>query len=65
MSGDALVLPALRVEALSAPRASSDEELVASWLASLKSAHSRRNFAMTAQCFRGDFYFTASTTKAS
>lgn len=51
MSGDALVLPALRVEALSATRASSDEELVASWLASLKSAHSRRNFAMTAQRF--------------
>jgi hypothetical protein len=23
------------------------------------------NFAMTAQCFHGDFYFTASTTKAS
>jgi hypothetical protein len=39
------------VEALSATRASSDEELVASWLASLKSAHSRRNFAMTAQRF--------------
>src|SRR5262249_7219369 len=43
--GDALVMPVVRAEALSATRARSDEELVASWLDSLRSAHSRRNFA--------------------
>ena len=51
MSGDALALPAIRIEALIATRACSDDELVACWLTSLKSAHSRRNFAMTAQRF--------------
>src|SRR5262245_23665282 len=51
MSGDALVMPVVRVEALSATRARSYEELVASWLDSLSSPHSRRNFAMTAQRF--------------
>jgi hypothetical protein len=40
MSGNALALPALRVKALTATRAQSDEALVASWLDSLKSAHS-------------------------
>src|SRR5215467_1278757 len=46
-----MVLPAIRIEALSATRATNDEALVASWLDSLKSAHSRRNFEMTAQRF--------------
>jgi len=51
MSDDTPGLPAIRIEALSATRARSDEELIDSWLESLKSAHSRRNFAMTAQRF--------------
>src|SRR5215831_15199040 len=52
MSGDALVLlPVVRVDALGATRARNDEELVASWLDSLRSAHSRRNFAIIAQRF--------------
>jgi hypothetical protein len=32
-------------------RADSDEALLQSWLASLHSKHSRRNFKVTAQCF--------------
>ena len=51
MSDNTLGLPAIRIKALTATRASSDEELIGSWLDSLKSAHSRRNFAMTAQRF--------------
>src|SRR5262245_17958623 len=51
MSKDTLALPAVQIVAMSATRAQSDEALVASWLDSLKSAHSRRNFAMTAQRF--------------
>ena len=53
MSDDTPSLPAIRIEALSATRARNDDELVASWLDSLRSAHSRRNFAMTAQRFLG------------
>src|SRR5262245_63142516 len=51
MSDDTPALPAIRIETLSATRARNDDELVASWLDSLRSAHSRRNFAMTAQRF--------------
>jgi site-specific recombinase XerD len=51
MSDDTPALPAIRIEALSATRARNDEELVTSWLDSLRSAHSQRNFAMTAQRF--------------
>ena len=51
MSDDTPMLPAVRTVAMGATRARSEEALVASWLASLKSAHSRRNFAMTAQRF--------------
>src|SRR5262245_15667447 len=52
MSKDTLALPAVQIVAMSATRAQSDEALVASWLDSLSSPHSRRNFAMTAQRFR-------------
>jgi hypothetical protein len=51
MSDDTPALSAIRIETLSATRAQSDEALVASWLDSLRWAHSRRNFAMTAQRF--------------
>jgi hypothetical protein len=51
MSDDTPMLPAVQIVAMSATRAQSDEALVASWLDNLKSAHSRRNFAMTAQRF--------------
>src|SRR5262249_23846485 len=51
MSDDTPALPAIRIEALSATRARNDEKLAASWLDSLRSAHSQRNFAMTAQRF--------------
>lgn len=46
-------LPAHRIGTLSVgTRARNDEELVASWLASLSSAHTRRNFELTAERFR-------------
>jgi hypothetical protein len=45
-------LPGIRVTAFDkATRAESDEQLLESWLASLLSAHSRRNFEVTARRF--------------
>src|SRR5262245_17428958 len=45
-------VPAHRVVSLvRATRAESDEELLSSWLASLGSQHTRRNFEQTAQRF--------------
>jgi site-specific recombinase XerD len=52
MSSDETKLPAIRVSVLGkATRAESDEQLLESWLASLNSAHSRRNFEVTARRF--------------
>jgi hypothetical protein len=51
MFDDTPPLPVVQIVAMSATRAQSDEALMGSWLDSLKSAHSRRNFAMTAQRF--------------
>jgi integrase/recombinase XerD len=45
-----VVIPA-RVHAIAATKATSDEQLAASWVASLNSAHSRRNCAKTAERF--------------
>ena len=46
-------LPAQRISTISVgTRARSDAELIASWLASLTSAHTRRNFELTATRFR-------------
>jgi len=41
MADDTPALLVIRIEALSATRARNDEELVASWLDSLRSGHSR------------------------
>jgi integrase/recombinase XerD len=51
MSDDTPKLPAVRIMAVSATCAENDEALVSSWLDSLESPHSRRNFAMSAQRF--------------
>jgi len=44
-------LPTLRIQTLSGTRAETDDELVASWVASLRSDHSRRNFKTTIDRF--------------
>jgi integrase/recombinase XerD len=52
MANEKTTLPGIRVTALDkATRAESDEQLLESWLASLLSAHSRRNFEVTARRF--------------
>jgi integrase/recombinase XerD len=52
MSDDATKLPAVQITTLGkATRADNDEQLLESWLASLPSAHSRRNFEVTARRF--------------
>jgi hypothetical protein len=46
-----LNLPAVTVMTLGrATRAENDEQLLESWLASLTSAHTRRNFEVTVRC---------------
>jgi integrase/recombinase XerD len=52
MARDKTGLPAVQVTALGrATRAENDEEILRSWLASLTSAHTRRNFEVTARRF--------------
>jgi len=52
MASDKTGLPAVQVTALGrATRAESDSQILESWLASLTSAHSRRNFEVTARRF--------------
>src|SRR5215470_693333 len=52
MAADDPKLPALTITTLGrATRAQSDEQLLESWIASLTSAHSRRNFEVTARRF--------------
>jgi site-specific recombinase XerD len=52
MSDDAPKLPTpVAIAALTATSATSDEQLVASWVANLRSAHSRTNFKTTADRF--------------
>jgi integrase/recombinase XerD len=52
MSDDAPKLPApVSIAALTATSATSDEQLVASWVANLRSQHSRVNFQTTADRF--------------
>jgi hypothetical protein len=52
MANEKTTLPGVRVTAFDkATRAESDEQLLESWLASLLSAHSRRNFEVTARRF--------------
>src|SRR5262249_44975408 len=52
MAHETTRLPAVQITTLGkATRAESDEQLLESWLASLASAHSRRNFEVTARRF--------------
>jgi len=53
MAGEKTGLPAVQISTLStkATRARTDEQLLESWLASLISEHSRRNFKTTARRF--------------
>lgn len=52
MSDDTPKLPAVRIQAQGlATRASHDEEILLSWLDSLTSAHTKRNFETTARAF--------------
>jgi integrase/recombinase XerD len=55
MANGKTTLPGIRVTALdNATRAESDEQLLESWLASLLSTHSRRNFEVTTRRFLGE-----------
>jgi hypothetical protein len=52
MARDASKLPSVIVAgAIKATRAETDEQLLKSWLASLASVHTKRNFEMTARRF--------------
>ena len=52
MAKEKTTLPGVQVTTVGrATRAESDEQLLESWLASLLSAHSRRNFEVTARRF--------------
>ena len=51
MSDDTPKLPAISITWIAATSATTDEAMVASWLAGLRSAHTRRNFEISAQRF--------------